>query len=340
MKRKLLIATTNPGKYQEIVSELADAHFTFVSLKDVKLDSKEHDEPFDTLEQNAIHKARWYATKSKLLTLADDSGLFIDYLKGKPGVNSKNSAKTETERNKLVLTQLKGVPTAKRRASFKTAVCLYDPATRDYHTFTAQTRGYITQKEVKTARDGMGFDPIFYYPPLKKTYAELSISQKNSISHRGKVLNRLKFYLQRAYGFKQIIVPCGLVVKDRKLLLLQRRDSRPEFNNKWEFPGGGVEANESPTQALLREVKEETGYTVHIQTMIPTIYQKTETKYNYQVFLMLYICTITGGTFKTADNETADHAWCSYAEVLKKNLLPLNTKIVQQNKQLLQKFID
>ncbi len=109
-KQSILIATSNPGKFAEFILEFQDLPFTFVNLKDCGLDQLNVDEPYDTLEQNAIHKAKIYGRKSKLLTIAEDSGLFVKYLKGAPGVDDKRYAPTPTERVENLLAALKGVP--------------------------------------------------------------------------------------------------------------------------------------------------------------------------------------------------------------------------------------
>ena len=98
--RKILIATTNTGKFKEMSAELADLHFEFVNLKDVKLDKFDVDEPHATTWQNAWEKAMFFAKKSGLLTLAEDTGLFVDYLKGAPGVKSKRFGPTAVVCNK------------------------------------------------------------------------------------------------------------------------------------------------------------------------------------------------------------------------------------------------
>jgi XTP/dITP diphosphohydrolase len=95
---KILIATTNPGKFKEIVAELADLHFKFINLTDLKLDNIEVEEPHLTTWENAVEKARFFARKTGLITIAEDTGLFIDALDGNPGVKAKRFAPTATLR--------------------------------------------------------------------------------------------------------------------------------------------------------------------------------------------------------------------------------------------------
>jgi 8-oxo-dGTP diphosphatase len=147
----------------------------------------------------------------------------------------------------------------------------------------------------------------------------------------------------RYFAHKQIIVPVGLIVRNRKMFLNKRRDTRPEFNNKWEFPGGGVDNGETVEAALVRELKEETGFNVQIVDRLPdilTISQKN-TSFPYQVFLVTHICTITSGSLKTAPAESAGSGWFTIAEAKKMDMLPLNKKCFQgENLKILTKYID
>jgi 8-oxo-dGTP diphosphatase len=186
----------------------------------------------------------------------------------------------------------------------------------------------------------MNYDCIFYYPPLKKNFSELTIAEKNTVSHRGKAIVQVGFYLSKQFAFKQLVVSAAIIIKDRKMFFSKRRDSRPIFNNKWEFPGGGVENDEQVIPCLIREIKEETGFTVEPLEIIPQILSKTEKKYNYQVFLIIYICKIKSGKLNTSDNETADSGWFTMKEALKLDFLPLNKEVVQQNKNILKKYTD
>jgi 8-oxo-dGTP pyrophosphatase MutT (NUDIX family) len=235
------------------------------------------------------------------------------------------------------------MPNSKRAAYFEAQACLYDPKTNQYTMFEGKCAGKITDKIVGTATEGLGYDSIFYYPPAKKTFAELPLAEKNLISHRGKIANQLRYYLDRHYSAKQILAVTSLIVKAGKFLLLKRRDHNPLLNNKWEFPGGGVETGESLEKTLLRETKEETGYKVKILEFLPTIptVVRGQTNGNYQIFLITYLCQIVSGKFKTSAMETSGHGWFTLDEILSlKNMLPLNKKIVQANKQLLKKYID
>ena len=143
-------------------------------------------------------------------------------------------------------------------------------------------------------------------------------------------------------GHKQLLVPVALIVKNRRLYVQQRRDPRPAFNNKWEFPGGGVEWGESVEHCLWREVAEETGYKIKIQHQLsglPTAIGRSN-KVSYQVFLICFVCTIQSGVQRITDPEVKSARWCDSAQLSRLNFLPLNKKIIRSNIVLLKKYID
>lgn len=340
--KKLLIATTNEGKFKEIASELADLPFKIISLKDLLKKIKEPQENRSTIEANAILKAKYYAAKTGLLTLADDGGLFIDALDGWPGVNSARVAKTNNQRLELILKKMKGLTGQKRKAIFKVNLVLHNPQDNTSFISYAELAGLILNQPVKNGDIAWGYNSIFYVPNIKKTYGEMTILEKNLISHRGQAIIKLKLYLMKQYSFKQYLVPVGVIIQDKKMLLTKRRDFRKEYNDQWEFPGGGVDKGETIKQNLIREVKEETGYNIEIIEQLPEIMSEVRDQFNYQVFLLAYICKIKSGEFKTADNEVSDHGWYSLAQALKKPLLPLNKKLLQNknNQTTLKKYIN
>ncbi len=334
----ILIATTNPGKFEEITSEFKDLPFTFVSLKDVKLDTIDLEEPYNTTWENALHKAKFFAQKSGLTTISEDTGLFIEGLKGAPGVKAKRFAPTPEEARKKVLDGLQGVPAKQRTAYFETAGVIADPEGLSVHIFTGRLNGLISEKEVGTNRPGMMYETIFFHPASGKHMSEMSTPDKNLISHRGQVATQIKFFLQKQFGFKQIVVPLALIIKDNKLLMLKRRDSRPEFNNKWEFPGGGVEKGEEVENCIKRECLEETGFTVKIEEQLPKVLTHYEAKWNYQVFLMVFICTVEAGELELRDNESSGFGWFTLEEALKEKLLPLNKQLLEDNNTVLRNY--
>ncbi|MFA6486407.1 MAG: non-canonical purine NTP pyrophosphatase [Candidatus Magasanikbacteria bacterium] len=338
--KKILIATTNPGKFEEYLSEFGDLPIKFVSLRDVKLDKIEIDEPYDTLSQNAIHKARFYARKSGLITIAEDAGFFIDQLQGAPGIKAKRYAETGAKRNQKVLENLLGVPERKRGAFFQADGCVFDPITDSYTVFTGKVRGRIAEKIASQERAGLDYDAIFYFPPLKKIFSELTILEKNNISHRGQVIHQIKYFLSKHFSGRQCIASAALVIKDRKVLFTKRRDHRPEFDGCWEFPGGMVEFGEDPKQTALREGKEETGLNIQIFKTLPGIYARLEKKYNYQVFIILYLAKYISGKVRISPHESSDFGWFDLKSAMRLKFLPLNKKIMSENLSILKQYID
>ncbi len=338
--QKILIATTNEGKFHEIVNLFSDLHFTFVNLKQVGLDKYDVEEPHETTWENALTKAKFYGKKSGLLTLSEDAALYVDAMNGAPGIKAKRFGATAEERNKKILIALKNVPNNKRTVRFELSACLYNPQNDSFSIFSGEVRGLISQKEVGKARHkAMGYDPIFYYPPLKKNFSELTIAEKNTVSHRGQALMKVKYFLEKQFHFRQLVVPAAIIVKDRKMFFQKRRDSRKEFD-KWEFPGGGVEEGEDLLACLKREVKDETGFNIEPLELLSPIMNRVEKKYNYQVFLPVYICKIKSGKLKVAHNEVSDTGWFTIKEALKLKFLPLNQEIIKSNIQILKKYCD
>jgi len=340
--KKILIATTNEGKFHEFVTEYKDLNYQFINLKNIGLDKIDLEEPHEELWQNAYHKAKFFGDKSGLLTIAEDTGFFVKYLDGLPGIKAKRFADTAEERNKKVIGLLKGVPVKKRGCYFKTDACLYDPIDGGFTIFTGQVNGLIGNKIIGEAKNGLGYDCIFYYPTAKKYFSQISTLDKNRVSHRGQVIHKIKYFLSRNFDAKQLICPVAMIIEKNKILLLKRRDARHEFNNKWEFPGGGVNFGEGITQCLKREVKEETGLTIKILEQLPQILMGTRkpTQGNYQVFLVVYICQKTaGGKVKITDHESAGYRWCTLYEALKLPLLLLNRESIEKNIKFIKKYL-
>lgn len=340
---KILIATTNQGKFTEFTSQFSDLKFDFVHLNDVGLGDIDLEEPFETTWENAIHKARFFGAKSGLMTIAEDTGFYVDALDGKPGIKAKRFAPTPEERNQKIIDALKGVPSEKRTARFTTSACIYNPMKNSFSVFEGGVVGKITESIVGPAREGMGYDSIFYFPLLEKTFAELSVAEKNTVSHRGHAIRQIKIYLQNQFSFKQILCPIGIVVKDRKLLATKRRDTNPQFNDKWEFPGGGIDKGEEVEVSLKREVLEETGLRVSITERLPGVFTTTvefPEGGGYQVFLLPYICSIESGEVCLADEESSDYGWYSLEDALKVDFVPLNKKVIQDSLSILKKYID
>jgi XTP/dITP diphosphohydrolase len=200
-RKKILIATTNKGKFAEL-SAMLDADVEWLSLADFP-DIPEVIEDGKTFAENARKKAIGYAAAAGLWTIADDSGLVIDALGGEPGINSArfSGEKMPGEERSLidhrniakVLELLKDVPKEKRTARFICSLCLASPEKALAQT-DGKWEGIITDKEYGTG--GFGYDPIMYIPSLQKTVAQLPAAQKNLHSHRSSALLALKPLLE------------------------------------------------------------------------------------------------------------------------------------------------
>jgi XTP/dITP diphosphohydrolase len=197
MKRKILVASTNPGKLAELRAML-DADVEWVGLSDFP-DVPEVEEDGATFAENARKKAVGYAGATGLWTIADDSGLVVDALGGEPGVHSArySGEKLPGEERTLidhrniakVLRLLEGVPADKRTARFVCSLCLASPKEVLLET-TGKVEGVITDREIGS--NGFGYDPIVFVPEMGKTVAQMTAAEKNGISHRGNAIRRLK----------------------------------------------------------------------------------------------------------------------------------------------------
>lgn len=193
-KAGLLVATTNPGKVREIRKALEGLPFRILTLADV-LPGASFRERGKSFLENARAKSLHYARLSGLLTLAEDSGLEVEALGGAPGVLSARFSRpeaTDARNNAKVLRLLEGVPAKSRRAKFVCVMVLVSGG-KVVKEIRGEVRGRIGLES--RGRNGFGYDPLFYYPKLGRTFAELSDRQKNEISHRGRALKKLKAFL-------------------------------------------------------------------------------------------------------------------------------------------------
>ena len=187
--RILVLATRNPGKIAEFKSMLAGFPVDVKSLNAFG-PIAEVEENGSTFEENAYKKASFTARVLGLPALADDSGLVVEALGGAPGVHSARYAGQEAddaERCQKLLDEIKGQPN--RRAAFECVISLAVPSGAAL-TYEARCEGTISDRPM--GQNGFGYDPIFYYPPLKKTFAELTPKEKGRVSHRGKALMELQ----------------------------------------------------------------------------------------------------------------------------------------------------
>ena len=181
---KLVIATSNKGKIAEISALLENSGIELLSLEDYP-GMPDIVEDGSTFMENALKKARETYAFTGYMSLADDSGLVVDALDGSPGVMSARFAPTTEARNNKLLDLMKDVPDEKRTARFVCALALAGPDGFEWTT-TGVCEGIMTRKPY--GKGGFGYDPVFYYEPLGKTFAEISREEKNTISHRGKAL--------------------------------------------------------------------------------------------------------------------------------------------------------
>lgn len=198
--RKLLIATRNKGKFPEIVSELQGLPFEFLNLNDIPdLPSDyEVEEPAMTFEGNAIIKAMTIGRKTNLMVLAEDAGLEVDALGGRPGIYSARYAPgTDEDRYCKLLGELQNVSDDKRTARYRAAVAIYDPATEKIRTCEGFCYGKIMKEPKGT--NGFGYDPVFFSDALGKTTAEATMEEKSSVSHRGAALRKAREILKKEF---------------------------------------------------------------------------------------------------------------------------------------------
>ena len=194
---KLLIATTNPGKLAEIKQFLSDLPLELVGLSDVGIT----DHPEETgisFQENAILKAKYYAEKSKLPTLADDGGLEIDALNGEPGVKShrwihSDREDTDEELIKYTLDRMKDIVDTNRGAQLRLVLALVLPSSEVF-TSEEKVRGIIPREASKTRFPGFPYRSLLFLPEINKYYNhdELTVTETETYNHRKKALEILK----------------------------------------------------------------------------------------------------------------------------------------------------
>ena len=189
--KTVIIATKNQGKAKEFESLFAAKGYEVKTLLDFP-ESPDVEETGTTFEENAMIKAEAISKEYKQLVIADDSGLIVDALDGRPGVYSARYAgedKNDEANTNKVLSELKGVPENERTARFYCALAVASP-NQETITVSGTIEGMITEQPI--GENGFGYDPIFYVKELGKTTAELSKEEKNKISHRANALKALK----------------------------------------------------------------------------------------------------------------------------------------------------
>lgn len=194
--RELLIATNNKDKVKEIKHILEGLDIEVYSLSDRNIEI-EVEEDRDTLEGNALKKAKEVYEQAGIPCSADDTGLFVDALNGEPGVYSSRYAGenvTYADNRYKLLFNMSEVGHGERAAEFRTVVCYYY-GDNEYKFFNGVCRGTITTEE--KGENGFGYDAIFMPDGYEKTFAELGLNEKNKISHRAKAFMKFREYFTK-----------------------------------------------------------------------------------------------------------------------------------------------
>jgi len=188
---RILIGSGNAKKKDEMERLLTPLGVTLVSPADLVAPPESPEETGATFEANAEEKALQYAEVTGLITIADDSGLCVDALEGRPGVYSARYAgenATDEANNLLLLEELRDVPEERRGAAYVSVVVVAAPG-RVLLRARGSCRGHLLREGRGTG--GFGYDPLFFIPGLGKTFAELTYEEKATISHRGEALSEL-----------------------------------------------------------------------------------------------------------------------------------------------------
>jgi XTP/dITP diphosphohydrolase len=198
---EIILATRNQDKVKEI-NAIFDGFPIPITGLDTHPSVPEIEETGTTLEENAILKARTTVEITGYPAMADDSGLFVRSLGGEPGVFSARFAgedATYADNNKKLLEMMTGTPREERDASF---ICVVGLVLEDgeYKTFRGEVAGIITEEI--SGQQGFGYDPVFFHPPSDRTFAQLSRSEKNLISHRYLAFQAARKYMETIYGIE------------------------------------------------------------------------------------------------------------------------------------------
>lgn len=195
--KKIVLASNNAGKIKEIKRLLEDMNIEVFSLKEMDIDI-DVVEDGETFEENAkkkcseIYKELIRREERDFIVIADDSGLEVEALNNEPGVYSARYAGehgNDKKNNEKLLSNLKDITYEDRKARFVCQLALINE-NNEYRGVTASVEGYILREE--KGLDGFGYDPLFYYEPFKKTFSEMTMEEKNKISHRGIALEKMK----------------------------------------------------------------------------------------------------------------------------------------------------
>ena len=203
MRERIVFATGNEGKMREIRLILADLGMEILSMKEAGA-NPDICEDGKTFGENAEIKARAVWKETGGIVLADDSGLVVDYIGGEPGIYSARYMGEDTSyaiKNQAIIDRLKEAEGAERSARFVCNIAAVRPDGRVLHTEKTM-EGLIAHEPA--GEEGFGYDPILYIPEFGKTSAQLTIEEKNRISHRGKALEAMKEELSALFGGEDV----------------------------------------------------------------------------------------------------------------------------------------
>jgi XTP/dITP diphosphohydrolase len=190
---KLLVATSNTGKVREMAEVLGGLGLEVVDLDAAGVASlPAPDETGSTFQENALLKARYYYEAAGLLTVADDSGLEVAILGGRPGLYSSRYGDSDEDRIARLLGELDGVPSTERAARFVCALALVGENLAE--TFTGTCEGSI--RHIPSGTNGFGFDPIFVPEGETRSFAEMTAAEKAAVSHRGRAIAGLVEFIR------------------------------------------------------------------------------------------------------------------------------------------------
>lgn len=188
---KLVFASTNKNKFAEIRDMLKDSNIEIISVEG----DFNPDENGDTFEENALIKAREAAKLTGQPAMADDSGLVVDALNGRPGVHSSRYETTDERRINKLLQELKNVEQEKRSARFVCSIVIVSAEGKKLFSAEGICEGTIAL--APSGNQGFGYDPIFYFPEKNATMAELPMDEKNKLSHRSKAFKKAVEWLSK-----------------------------------------------------------------------------------------------------------------------------------------------